>query len=471
MERVRQKIDSMKDNLINTIREIVAVESVGGPAEPGAPFGRGPRNALGKFVEISQRMGFRTGIFKDQAGWGEMGDAKAEMVGILSHMDVVPAGEGWECDPWKGQVKDGMVWGRGVADDKGEAICSLFAMKALQEAGVKLKRRVRVIVGTNEELGSKAIANYVKSGTEDLPVAGFTPDAEFPLINGEKGIMTVHATAPFEPSGDVQILSFDGGVAANAVPSGAVAELKVTSPMVGRVRRAVADWAASRDVSVKLEEISCDLFKLTVTGLAMHGARPQYGGNAVAEAVKLLRLMGVSGEQGQFLQRIDTMAGTECFGVNLGLCRYDDESGFSSLCWGIMKMRGKEVYFTLNYRFPVTLKRAPLAAQLEAELKAAGFHIESMSGGDPLYVPVSDPLVVKLMKAYVQETGRKDEKPFCIGGGTYAKEMPHVVAFGCCFPGENQHIHEINERWSIDNIVLTTKIIAAAIVELAGVEE
>ncbi len=470
MEQIRGNIDAMRDQLVESIRELVAVESVGGDPEPGAPFGPGPKAAMDKFVEIAGRMGFSTGTFENMVGWGEWGDGDAEMVGILAHVDVVPPGEGWSCDPWEGKIEDGFLYGRGVADNKGEAICALVALKAIVDAGVKLKRRVRVLVGTNEERGSKAVRHYVTSGQE-LPLWGFTPDAEYPLINGEKGSFTARLSAPFVPSGAVQILSFQGGVAANAVPDKATAELSVTPALEGRVRRALSDWAPPRGAALEVEDRGQGQFLLTMKGQAAHGSRPHLGCNAVAQLVKVLRLCGLVGEQGLFLDKIDQLVGDQCFGENLQLCRHDDVTGFSSLCWGTMVKDGPRVFFTLNYRFPVAYKLTPLQAQFESAMEAAGFTIESINGDESLYVAEDDPLVVNLMKAYQQETGRQGEKPLAIGGGTYAKAMPNILAFGSCLPGEDQHIHEADERWSIDNIVLTTKIMAAAILNLAEVQD
>ncbi len=471
MEKIRKSIDKMQDEMIAAIREIVAVESVGGDAEPGAPFGRGPRAALDKFVEIGSRLGMDTGIFEDQAGWADMGDKNAEMIAVLAHVDVVPPGEGWSCDPWQGMIKDGYLYGRGVADDKGQAICAMYALKAIREAGVSLKRRVRVLVGTNEEMGSKAIHHYVESGQE-LPVAGFTPDAEYPLINGEKGMVTPTCYAPFAADGgDVQVLSIDAGVASNAVPSRASALLKVAPKAKARLDRVMKDFAAPRDAKLTCEAAGADTYKLSMEGLSYHGSQPQFGSNAAANLVKVLRLMGIGGEQGAFLEKIDNLVGTQTRGENLGICRYDDISGFSSLCWGILKTEGDKIRFTLNYRFPVTFKLEPLRSQFLKKLTDEGFEVSDTRGVEPLYVPEDAPIVQKLMKAYFDETGRSGEKPMSIGGGTYAKAMPNVLAFGTTLPGENTHIHEIDERWKIENIILSTKIMAAAILSLAEVRE
>ncbi|MDY3868191.1 MAG: Sapep family Mn(2+)-dependent dipeptidase [Pyramidobacter sp.] len=471
MEDIRARIDAMQDEMISTIREIVAVPSVGGDAEPGAPFGKGPRAALAKFVEIGDRLGMKTGIFEDQAGWADMGSPDDEMIAVLAHVDVVPPGEGWSCDPWEGMIKDGYLYGRGVADNKGQAVCAMYALKAIREAGITLKRRVRVLVGTNEEMGSKAIHHYVESGQE-LPVAGFTPDAEYPLINGEKGSITPTCRAPFAPDGgSVQVMSIDAGVAANAVPSRAVAVLKVAPCAKARLDRVVADFAAPRDAKLTCEALGNDEWKLTMEGMSFHGSQPQFGSNAAAHLVQLLRLLGIGGEQGAFLDKIDALVGTQTRGENLGVCLYDDISGFTSLCWGILKTEGDKVVFTLNYRFPVTFTLEPVREAFISKLTSEGFEVSNTRGANPLYVPEDAPIVQKLMKAYFDETGRSGEKPMSIGGGTYAKAMPNILAFGTTLPGENTHIHEIDERWKIENIVLSTKIMAAAILSLAEVKE
>ena len=473
MQQIRDAIDRDRDHLSADIREIVAVPSVGGPAEPGAPFGRGPRAALDKFVEMGRRLGFRTWAFDDQVGIAETGDEKLpEMIAALSHMDVVPTGDGWSCDPWKGIIENGMLYGRGVADDKGPAVCVLYAMKALRDCGVRLNRRFRLIVGTNEELGSRAIAHYVEAGQE-LPVMGFTPDAEYPLINGEKGIFTVKCYAPFKADGgDVQVLSVDAGVASNAVPSKAVAVLKVSPKAQPRLERVLKDFAAPRDAKLTCEKTGADEYTLTMEGLSFHGSTPQFGSNAAANLVGVLRLMGIGGEQGAFLDTIDQCIGTQTRGENLGLALYDDISGFASLCWGFLKTEPDgRIMFSINYRYPVTCDRDKVLSMFVKALRSRGFEFEVPTGGHPLYVPEDSPLVQKLMKVYREETGDTVSKPFAIGGGTYAKEMPNMVAFGNVMPGEQTHIHEVDERWSIDSIMRNTKIMAAAIAALAGTDE
>ena len=467
-EPLHQWIDAHKDELVAAIRELVAVKSVEGPSEPGAPFGPGPKAALDKFIEISDRMGFKTGVFEDQVGWADSGDPDADYVGVLAHVDVVPEGEGWSCDPYEGKIEDGYLYGRGVADDKGPAVIGLFAMKALQECGVKLKHRLRVMVGTNEETGSKAVEHYVKSGMP-LPVAGFTPDAEWPLINGEKGLATIKLRAPFAPQGDCYVKSFKAGMAANAVPAKAEAQLVVPPRLHRKVERLMEHWVPGRDLTVDMNRQG-DEVTFTVVGKSFHGMAPQRGASAAAELVAMLRLLDLGGSQGAFFNAIDDAVGHQGFGQSLGMACYDDISGFASLCMGLMNSDGDQIEFTWNYRYPVTCDPKERNDALVKAAQAQGFEVVSTSFTNPLYVPEDAPLVQKLMKAYTEETGR-DEKPFAIGGGTYAKAMNNMVAFGICFPEEKHYIHEVDERWKIENILLTTKIIARALVELGEVAQ
>ncbi len=466
MERLRQSIDGMRDELIAAIRENVAIKSVEGPVEQGAPFGIGPKAAMDNFVQIARRIGFHTGVFEDMVGWAELGDPDGEMVAVLGHVDVVPEGDGWDCDPYKGKIEDGKLYGRGVMDDKGPIICALYALKAIRDLKIPLSKRVRIMVGTNEETGSKAIARYVESG-QDLPVAGFTPDAEYPLINGEKGGMIVQLSAPFKAQGPIRVLSFDGGVAANSVPSVARAEISVDPDFVERVRYTVSTFKGPERAKLSMEDRGDGKFLLSMTGAPAHGSLPQLGVNAVAWLVKVLRTIGVSGEQGSTLDSLDRYVGTEFYGESLGVCLYDDVSRYTSVCWGTMKTEGDAIRFSLNPRFPVSFSTEKIAPSLEKTFASAGWTILSMRNSEPLYMSEDSDLVVRLMEVYRRETGRMNDKPMSIGGGTYAKSMPNILAFGPTLPGEPCNIHEANECWAIDNIMTSTKIMAAAIVALA----
>lgn len=465
MQEVDKIIDGFEKEIIETIRELVSIKSVKGEPDTGAPFGAGPKGALDKFLEISKRSGFRTGIFENMAGWAEYGKEKDPMICILGHLDVVPEGEGWTFPPYSAEIHDGKIYGRGVVDDKGPLICSLFALKAVIEAGISLKLRVRILAGTNEENGSSAIKKYVGAGQE-IPVAGFTPDAHYPVINGEKGILLCHGRSSFRPEGKIQILSIKGGTAANVVPAHCETVLQVSEDLLEKVRFTVKNWEGPKGTSASLYEDTAGRLKITVNGLSAHGSIPETGVNAIAWTVKLLLTLGISGEQGKKLKTLNRLIGTDYHGENLGICLYDNVSRYTSLCWGTLEVDDGIMDFSINPRYPVTFKETDVLPVLKRTFENENISLSVDQKADPLYIPESSDLVQKLIKVYRDRTGRC-EKPLAIGGGTYAKAMPNILAFGPEIPGKSYHIHEADECWEIKEIIENTKIVASAIVELA----
>ncbi|MCG0276560.1 MAG: Sapep family Mn(2+)-dependent dipeptidase, partial [Thermosediminibacteraceae bacterium] len=182
---IEKAIKLNEEPLIKSVCEIIKIRSVEDAPAPGKPFGEGVARALEYALDLSRSFGFRTKNLDNYIGWAEWGEG-AEMVGILVHLDVVPEGSGWTYPPFGGEIHDGKIYGRGAVDNKGPAMAALYALKTLKDAGVKFKRRVRVIFGTNEESGMKCIKYYLEHDEE--PTMAFSPDAEYPIINGEKGI-------------------------------------------------------------------------------------------------------------------------------------------------------------------------------------------------------------------------------------------------------------------------------------------
>lgn len=464
-KQLDETIDGFRERIIEAIRQNVSVRSVRGEPEEGAPFGKGPRKALDDFLALSESLGFRTGVFEDMAGWAEYGDACAPMVCVLGHLDVVPEGDGWTYPPFGGEVHGGRIYGRGVVDDKGPVICSLFALKAIADSGIPLGKRVRILTGTNEETGSAAIRKYVSSG-QDLPVWGFTPDADFPLINGEKGIIMCEGEAPFGPKGDIQVMSIKGGIADNVVPARCKAVLKTGPEGKERIRYTIDNWEGPAGTSVSCEENEDGTLTVSVEGISAHGSTPQMGINSIAWMAKLLLTLGVGGEQGRFLSAVNRLMGTENHGESLGICLYDGVSRYTSLCWGTIAAGEGKVSFTINPRYPITFRKDDVIPAMQSSFRKEGIKLTVKKAEDPLFMPQDSKLVRKLMKVYRERTG-SDEKPKAIGGGTYAKAMPNILAFGPERAGRKYNIHETDENWEIDEMIETTKIIASAIVELA----
>ncbi|MDE6398909.1 MAG: Sapep family Mn(2+)-dependent dipeptidase, partial [Clostridiales bacterium] len=284
--------------MLNDLKQLIAVPSVMGAPEKGAPFGAAPRDALHTFLAIAAKYGMRTKNENGYCGWAEIGEGET-CIGILGHLDVVPAGDGWSHDPFTLVCEDGYLYGRGVADDKGPTVAALHAMKRIAQSGVKLRHRVRLIVGCNEENGSECI-EYYRNHCE-IPVASFVPDADFPLINSEKGILHLTVTLPADEALQQNVSRMYAGERPNVVPDSCTAEIPKGSALYNILALYGRDnslfykpqvAAAIVGNGMRTEDFSVHFFedKLTVEarGVAGHAMAPQKGENA---AVKLITFL------------------------------------------------------------------------------------------------------------------------------------------------------------------------------------
>ena len=451
-EEINRRLLEMKDEILAAIQESIAIPSVKGAPAPGAPYGEGPKQALVHALELGEKLGFRTGSMADRVGWVEYGDGE-EMAAVLGHLDVVPEGNGWTYPPFGGEIHDGKMYGRGVLDDKGPVIGAIYGLKALRDAGLKPERRIRVIFGTDEENGSSCVKYYVENGGE-LPVIGFTPDADYPLIFCEKGQLgwTVR-TGKTEGKISPALIRLEGGTARNVVTPACVLEVEGTLKVM-----------PDEGISVKVENGKTTV---TATGKGAHGSTPALGVNA---AQKLLAAVDVSG-LGEGMERISRFVmekiGTETNGASLGICCRDEETGETTVNLGIVRGTPEEVSLTLDIRYPKSAHREQMIAQVKAAAAEYGLEAELESEGRLLYVPKGSELVQKLMKVYREQTGTEAE-PAAIGGGTYAKAFENMVAFGPVFPGDEAMIHQPDECEDVEKMLRSYQIAAAAMYEIAS---
>ena len=390
----------------------------------------GAVRALHWVLKLAQSMGLRTGNMDDMVGWAEYGEGD-ELVAVLGHLDVVPIGSGWTKPPFGGVIEDGRLYGRGATDDKGPILAALFALYDIKRSGAPLGKRVRILFGTEEETGCEDMKYYVNHGGE-LPALGFTPDGAFPLIHGEKGLLIEEYVCRFEPGA---LKSAWGGTAANIVPDFARAELA--------------------DGSV----IEC-------RGVSAHGAEPWKGENAVGKLLAALDALALEGPLGTAISFLHERIGMETRGESLGVGLRDALSGPLSFNLGMLRAGETELRVTVNYRYPVTCRFDDCAPQVRAAFAEAGFELASAMHDECLFVPEDAPLVRKLMGVYNAYTGQH-AKPLCIGGGTYAKSMPNILAFGPCFPGDEVTEHQPDEYIRLDRLQQNFDLIRLAILALA----
>ena len=454
----KQYIEKNKTQMIEDLQAWIRVKSVMGEANSDCPFGEGPRNALLQALKSGENLGFRTKNVDNYAGYIEFGEGEEE-IGILAHVDVVPEGEDWTHDPYGAEIVDDVMFGRGTLDDKGPAVAALYAMKAVKDSGVALAKRVRLILGTNEEHGSKGIAYYLTK--EKMPTMGFTPDAEFPVIYGEKGIANFELSFDLEKEDRSSIIAFSGGSEANMVPECCMLVLNKDDRLLKDVKRIKRE-----NVTISEKD---DRIEIIAKGKAAHGSTPWKGKNAVSTLVEALKpVIKADTSFGRFLELYDTHIGFDFHGERIGCHLSDEESGDLSLNLGVLALNDGKIVMTVNVRYPIQSVGSEVEKGIEKVLKGKELHFSGLKEDvPPLYIPKEHPLVETLMQVYREETGDIESQPITIGGGTYARECKNMVAFGALFPGDEDTMHQKDESIPLERLVRMTKIYAKAIYELA----
>ena len=444
------QIRPLTRQMIDSLGRLIQYNSVEGQPLPGKPFGEGPAAALAEGLKIAQELGFATTNMENYCGYAEMGEGK-DIIGLCAHLDVVPAGEGWDTDPYHLTEKDGVLYGRGATDDKGAVIASLYAMKLVRETGVPLNKRVRLIMGCNEETGSKCMEYYGQHG--EPVTCGFTPDGNFPGIHGEKG--SCHMLVK---SKHTKILNMNGGFVSNAVCNRCQTMVPADAVDAEKLKAELAKTKLQSFEVVKETEV---IF-IDAKGVAAHASTPLLGVNAAGCTMQALQNAGM---QDDFVDFYMSHIGVDCDGAGIG-CKVADKYGDLTLNNGIVKTENGVISCTIDIRYPVTLTPEKLRAMAQPNLEDDQGVITIESVGEPLFYPEDSALVQNLLKAYQEVTGDMESKPEVIGGGTYAKSVPGIIAFGCEFPGDDNHIHDANETLPIKDLQRQVDIYTQAILNL-----
>ena len=447
-------IESMHDEMIDTLQKWIRVPSVKGEAAPGAPFGKEVRSMLDMALADCEQMGFKTQNFDGYIAHADLGEGSDEdALAILAHLDVVPEGDGWKYPPYGAVIENGRMYGRGTSDDKGPAVAALYAMKAVKDAGIPLRRKVRLILGCDEESGWEDIAHYNKVAT--MPRMGFSPDASYPIINIEKGICRLELHGVLSNEG-LQVIAFNNGERPNVIPG------RASALVVGDAATVAQAEAAAKKLDIPAEVHLTDKgVSITVTGISGHAAYPETARNANGEMLLLLRELGVQGDLCLLADKI----GLDYKGEGLEISVSDGISGYLTCNLGIIRAGEGGVYATLDIRYPVMTNPDMIIKNVSASLP--GMRVEAMEVKEPHHVPAGSELVQKLLDAYHEVTGY-ERKCLYTGGGTYARSLQEGVAFGASFPQDEDLAHQANEYADIEGLYKNIKIFALAIVKLAG---
>lgn len=470
LESILSKIDENKEEMIRTLQELVQIKSVSAPEEGDMPFGQGVHDAYTYMMEKSSSEGFTVKNVDNYGGHADLPGSGEKVMGIVGHLDVVPEGSDWDEEPYSGVIKDGFMYGRGTTDNKGPMVAGFYAMKAIKDCGVPMKDTVRLIYGLDEETGWKGMRYYLDK--VDMPDYGITPDADFPAIHGEKGILVFEIAKKFTnnvTAKGLELRSVTGGNAPNMVADAARAVVRDTSGAgYDELREKVARFREEKQVKINCKGVGKS-FEITTEGISAHGAKPELGLNAISVMMEFLgQLNFVNEDASVFVDFYNKHIGYEVNGESLGCGLEDEPSGKLVLNVGIIELDQEAVTLTINIRYPVTLSGDDVYEGIAKVVDPYDLGIVKHKDDAPIFIPADDPMIETLMIAYKNHTGDVDSEPLVIGGGTYARAMKNVIAFGAMFPGEPDLMHQKNERISIDSLMKMTKIYAEAIYRLAG---
>lgn len=460
---LNKKIDNMKDELVKASQELVRIKSTEEDGKPGMPFGEGVSKTLDKALEIAVGLGFHT--YKEEEGYygyAEYGEGE-DYVAVLGHLDIVPEGDNWIHPPYGAEIHDDKIFGRGTLDDKAPTMAALFGLKAIKDLKLPLSKKVRVIFGTNEETGSAEMHVYNKK--EKAPVAGFTPDAMYPLINAEKGIIRLHAVKELNScDSEIAIKSIKGGIRPNMVAD--KCETVIATKDTENIAKKVKEFAAKMGYNMKTEVVNGNVVIHTF-GVGAHGSMPELGKNAIMQTLQFLgTIVKEDSPIGDYINFFNKSVGLETEGTSLKVACKDEPSGKLSLNVGVAEINEEKADVWIDIRYPVTKNGEKIKDILSKEFAKCGAKLEGVEAQDPLYYEEDSKLVKTLLKVYSKQTG-KEGKAYGIGGGTYAKELPNIIGFGPIFPGKPDLDHQANEYIEISDLVMNAKIYAHTIYELA----
>ena len=457
MDRIDEILTSYREEMMETVQKWVRIPSVKGEPAPDAPFGAEARRALDTAMADCEAFGLKTEVFAGYAGHADLGEGPTrDALAILAHLDVVPVGDGWTCEPFGAKRENGRIYGRGSSDDKGPAVAALYAMRAVKEAGIPLRRKVRLILGCDEECGSSDL-DYYKKVTE-MPRSGFSPDADYPVINIEKGGAHIRFVGKNSHEG-LRVLSMQVGERPNVIPGFASALVEGDEALAARAEE------AGRKLGFPVKTmLGNGAVIIETTGMTGHAAFPDHGKNAIGQMLLIFKELGATGS----LLALADAVGMTCHGENLGIAMSDQVSGPLTGSLDIIRVDDEQVDALMDIRYPVLLDQEAMVALIRERLPE--MEITVPSSHKPHYVSDRTELVQELLAAYHEVTGL-EKRTIAIGGGTYAQSMEEGVAFGALFPGQPEMAHQADEFMEEASILDSARIFARAIIRLAGKKE
>ena len=435
-----------KEKAFKALKELIAINSVNDQSTVTAekPFGEGVDKALDYVANLGKSLGFhvdRCDGYVTELTYGE----GEKTLDIYAHCDVVPVNRSdWKHEPFQVTQEGNVLYGRGTSDDKGPGMACLFAVKALMDSKRMEGVRTRFLFGGDEERNSACLEHYFHVLKKGYPTYGISPDADYPVIYGEKSIYAYEACYDVE----LDVEPFTWGSALNIVIDKASCILK------SRVDEAkiLAARFAERHSDLKID-IEGD--KITIIGAPCHGSMPWNGKNA---ALYLLRFLGYLYDEKRARDIYDQYISGK--GENFRGDYRDNDFDCTSYNVGKVIYDGKQVKIYVNLRFPSTIDKEDVIKNVSLN---TGVEVKLLGGSDGFVMDKNSAFVQSLVKAYQEETGDYESQPMAIGGGTYARESKNSVAFGAQFVGRDYRMHGNDEFFPLSDFYDNMQIYAHAI--------
>ena len=461
-------VDSCRDEFLESLGRWMKIPSVPGKPETDAPFGREIRSMLDTALADARDYGFSTRCFDGFVGDVTLGCGE-KTLGILCHLDVVPAGEGWTVEPFRLTRRGSDLLGRGVIDNKGPALAALFAMRCVRDAGFPMKDTVRLIYGCDEESAMSDMEHYKKCTA--APDYGFSPDSEYSVVNTEKGAMHLRLTKETggEDGAQIPVYELYAGEQINVVAGTARAVIGVTEKNKQAVLQDIREIACGHNFRLYTKELDEHRLELTAEGLSAHASAPQMGKNAAGMLLTTLANLKAGGGSRKSIELLAETIGMTSDGNKLGIAASDDISGALTCNLGIMRYDGLHLCLDLDIRFPLCTNEEKICGQMAIRVSSAQIAVTRIDGYGAHHVPAEHFVVQKLLKTYRDISGR-DDLPHFVGGNTYSRHMPNTVAFGPRFPEMKSSAHMPDESIPLETLMTCMRAIAHAIVDLAGCE-
>lgn len=457
--KVKEFVKENERNIVQDIKDICAVKSLPGEPLPNAPFGAENRKALDLALAMSQRLGLDTKDCEGYLGYAEVKGESEKYIASIAHLDVVPEGNGWKADPFTVREENGWLIGRGVCDDKGPAILTMYMLKFFKDNYETLPYTLRAMFGCEEETGMRDLEYYLEN--YPAPVFAFTPDANFPVCCGEKGIAAANLISAKIENGNV--VDFTAGVASNVIPDRATISVKTERAL-----------PTADGIEITAEN---GVATLKAYGIGGHAAMPEGTKNAIGMLVEYCLANGLLTQQEEEFFKVLSDLHSTTDGAGVGIA--SDDGIFTPLTCigGMMKLEDGKFVQNINIRYPTSITGEKIKEKLSEKLAAVGGTVDMPRATPPFYVDKDSAPIQALLKAYNDATGRNEE-PYTIGGGTYARHFPAAAAFGiepCAsetdyFPDYIGPVHGAEEGYDVKGFMQALEILIMATAKLMEIE-